>query len=132
MVGEHLLLSSMKKILIIEDNAEIRENTAELLELNKYKVLTAADGNEGFEKAKKHMPDLILCDMMMPETDGTKFLKMAKQNDAIQNIPIVFFSAGTPFPHIQKALMKASNGFLKKPFSEEELLKTISNIVGAA
>ena len=114
----------MQTILIIEDNAEVRENTAELLEVNNYVVLTAKNGREGFETAKKHLPDLILCDIMMPETDGKMFLKLAKANKAVKEIPLIFFSAGTA-PEIQREILKSANGFLKKPFSEQELLTKI-------
>ena len=60
----------MKTILVIEDNREMRENTAEILELAHYNVITAVNGREGVEKARKQKPDLILCDIMMPEMDG--------------------------------------------------------------
>ena len=116
----------MKKILIIEDNDEIRENTAELLELHDYDVLTAEEGREGFELAKKHEPDLILCDIMMPETDGRRFLKLARNDEAVRGIPLIFFSAGTAPAGLQKALIKAADGFLRKPFTEEELLKAVN------
>lgn len=119
----------MKKILIIEDNDEIRENTAELLELHNYDVFTAEEGTEGFELAKKHEPDLILCDIMMPETDGRKFLKLAKGDVMVREIPLIFFSAGTSPIEVQKSLVKAANGFLKKPFTEEELLKTVKKFL---
>ena len=59
-----------KKILLIEDNEDVRENTAEILELAEYKVLTAPDGKEGVELARKELPDLIICDIMMPGLDG--------------------------------------------------------------
>ena len=116
----------MKKILIIEDNDEIRENTAELLGLHNYNVFTAEEGGEGFELAKKHGPDIILCDIMMPQTDGTRFLKLARNHRDIRNIPLIFFSAGTAVPDVQRRLSKAADGFLKKPFTEEELLKAIA------
>lgn len=115
----------MKKILVIEDNDEIRENTVELLELSNYNVLAAENGRIGFDMAKKYHPDLIICDMMMPETDGRMFLQLAKADKEVQKIPLIFFSAGTPAIEVQRDLIKASNGFLKKPFSEEELLWTI-------
>jgi CheY-like chemotaxis protein len=115
----------VKKILIIEDNEEIRENTAELLGLHNYDVFTAEEGGEGYEMAKKHEPDLILCDIMMPETDGRRFLRLAKNDKSVRDIPLIFFSAGTGSPEVQKALIKAANGFLQKPFTEEELLKAV-------
>lgn len=119
----------MNKILIIEDNDAIRENTAELLEMNDYLVLTAVNGNQGFALAKKYLPDLILCDMMMPETDGRKFLKMAKGDAETQNIPLVFFSAGTLSTETQKELAASAKGFLKKPFAEEDLLNMITGLL---
>jgi CheY-like chemotaxis protein len=115
----------VKKILIIEDNDEIRENTAELLGLHNYNVFTAEEGGEGFQLAKKYDPDVILCDIMMPETDGVRFLKLARNDRTVRDIPLIFFSAGTALPDVQKRLSKASDGFLKKPFTEEELLKAI-------
>ena len=119
----------MKKILIIEDNDEIRENTAELLGLHHYDVYTAEEGGEGFKMAKQHEPDLILCDIMMPETDGRRFLKLAKNDSSVRDIPLIFFSAGTAGPEVQRLLAKAADGFIKKPFTEEELLKAIAKFL---
>ena len=116
----------MSKILVIEDNKEIRENTAEILELNGYNVLTAENGNVGFALAKNHTPDLILCDIMMPETDGRAFLKLAKGEFGVRNIPIVFFSAGSS-PELQKELIDGKNKYLKKPFTAEDLLVIIKD-----
>jgi CheY-like chemotaxis protein len=115
----------MKKILIIEDNADIRENTAELLELHQYKVFTADSGYAGFEAAKKYKPDTIICDMVMPETDGQEFLKLAKEDAATRYIPLMFFSAGSLPAEIQKELIKGNTVLLEKPFTEEDLLKAI-------
>lgn len=119
----------MKKILIIEDNDEIRENTAELLGLHNYDVFTAEEGGEGYELARKHEPDLILCDIMMPETDGRRFLKLARNDKIVRDIPLIFFSAGTGSPEVQRALIKAADGFLRKPFTEEELLKAVEKFI---
>jgi CheY-like chemotaxis protein len=115
----------MKKILIIEDNKEIRENTAELLQLNDYEVVTAETGETGFESAKNHHPDIILCDMMMPESDGQIFLKLVKANEGTRNIPLVFFSAGSLSPEIQRGLLDGSDAYLQKPFTEEGLLDAV-------
>lgn len=118
--------------MIIEDNDEIRENTAELLELHDFDVFTAVEGTTGFELAKKHDPDLIICDIMMPETDGRMFLSLARNDEKVRHIPLVFFSAGTSPAEVQKALIRAASGFLKKPFTEEELLKTINKFLNTA
>lgn len=122
----NIVLGTVKKILIIEDNDEIRENTAELLELHNYYVFTAEEGGKGFELAKKYMPDLILCDIMMPQTDGRRFLKLARNDEMVHAIPVIFFSAGTASFQVQKALIKAANGFLQKPFTGEELLRAVN------
>ena len=119
------VLHCMIKILVIEDNREVRENTAELLELNQFLVVTAENGQIGFEKAITCRPDIILCDMMMPETDGRAFLALAKQDERVRQIPLVFFSAGTVNPKAQKKLVSAANGFIKRPFTTEELLHVI-------
>jgi len=119
----------MKTILIIEDNEEIRENTAELLDINHYHVLSAGNGYTGFEMARQNQPDLILCDMMMPESDGSAFLKLAKNDPAIQKVPIIFFSAGTVSIKDQNNLIAAADGYLKKPFLETELLSTIQEVM---
>ncbi len=116
----------MNKILIVEDNKEIRENTAEILELYGYHVYTAENGSTGYNSAKHYSPDLILCDIMMPETDGREFLKLVKADVLIHTIPIVFFSAGSA-PELQKELINGKNAYLEKPFSEEALLRIIKN-----
>jgi CheY-like chemotaxis protein len=113
-----------EKILVIEDNLEIRENTAELLALNNYEVLQAENGSAGFLLAKEFKPDLILCDLMMPETDGYKFLKLADEDLIVQNIPLIFFSAGSLPIELQK-IQRRADGYLMKPFSENQLIKAI-------
>ena len=115
----------MKKILVIEDNREIRENTVELLELSCFQVFSAANGKVGFQIAKQHKPDLILCDMMMPETDGNAFLQLAKEDGNLAGIPLIFFTAGTPSPEMRTRMVNEGHQFLYKPFTEEALLGTI-------
>ena len=119
----------MKTILIIEDSPEIRENTAELLALNNYAVVTAADGASGFALARRTAPDLVLCDMMMPETNGRFFLKMVKADKDLRHVPVIFFSAGTLSANDQYNLAKAADGFLKKPFMEKDLLQSIQDVL---
>jgi CheY-like chemotaxis protein len=119
----------MKRILIIEDNEEIRENTSELLQLRSYNVVTAENGRIGYDLAKVFQPHLVICDMMMPDSDGYEFVKLAKEDDLINGIPIVFFSAGSPSPGVHEVLIEKANGFLKKPFTEEELLNIIQQSI---
>lgn len=80
----------MKNILLIEDNDDIRNNTAEILELANYKVMVAENGKTGMEKAIEYKPDLIICDIMMPVLDGYGVLHAVHKNDAIRNTPLFF------------------------------------------
>ena len=75
----------MNTILLIEDNNEIRENTAEILELANYNVITAENGKEGIEKAQVEKPDVIICDIMMPVLDGYGVLHMLNKNEELKN-----------------------------------------------
>ncbi|MES1181509.1 MAG: response regulator [Flavobacterium sp.] len=115
----------MKVILVIEDNLELRENTAELLGLYGYKVMTAPDGKSGFEKSIREKPDVIICDMMMPGTDGPGFLALAKSTEITAHIPLIFFSAG-PVPADAKENIKDGEGmYIQKPFSNYDLLNAV-------
>ncbi|WP_281846735.1 response regulator [Olleya namhaensis] len=115
----------MKKILIIEDNLHVRENTAEILELANYMVTTAENGRIGIDKAKKEKPDLILCDIMMPELNGYDVLDvLSKQNDT-GSIPFVFLTAKTEKSDIRKGMNLGADDYLTKPFNEPELLEAI-------
>jgi CheY-like chemotaxis protein len=80
----------MIRILIIEDNSTIRENTAELLELEGYSTLTASNGKTGLAKIKINIPDLILCDLRMPEMDGFTVLKNLGEHPDLKRIPFIF------------------------------------------
>jgi CRP/FNR family transcriptional regulator, cyclic AMP receptor protein len=83
----------MRTILLIEDNQDIRENMAEILEMSNYKVLTAPDGKEGVALAIEHKPDLVVCDIMMPVLDGYGVIHMLQKNDDTSNIPFIFLTA---------------------------------------
>ena len=80
----------MKSILVIEDNFDVRENIAEILELANYRVLTAENGKQGIEQAKRINPDLIICDVMMPELDGYGVLHLLSKDDKTASIPFIF------------------------------------------
>lgn len=113
----------MKKILIIEDNDEIRENTAELLGLHNYDVFTAEEGGEGYELARKHEPDLILCDIMMPETDGRRFLKLARNDKIVRDIPLVFFLCGNRISRGTASSDKSSGRLFEKAIHRRGIVK---------
>lgn len=115
----------MIRILIIEDNSTIRENTAELLELEGYSTLTASNGRTGLEKIKLHIPDLILCDLRMPEMDGFTVLKHLGEQPGLKRIPFIFFSAKSEKKEVNQGIDAGADDYLTKPFELEELLASI-------
>lgn len=117
----------MKKVLFIEDDTVVRENTAELLELSDYEVVTAANGKIGVNLAKKELPDIVVCDIMMPEMDGYGVLQALSQDPATRNIPFIFLSAKTEHKDIRKGMDLGADDYLTKPFEEEELISAIES-----
>ncbi len=117
----------MKTVLIIEDDAALRENTAELLELADYQTITAPNGRIGIEKAKKQNPDIIICDIMMPEVDGYGVLQALAGNETTRQIPFIFLSAKTEHKEIRKGMDLGADDYLTKPFEEEDLLSAIAS-----
>ncbi|SDD45163.1 response regulator [Niabella drilacis] len=115
----------MKKILLIEDNDDIRNNTAEILELSSYTVITAENGKEGVEKAIAHVPDLIICDIMMPVLDGYGVLHAIQRNEAIRNVPFIFLTAKTERSDFRKGMELGADDYITKPFSGTELLNAV-------
>jgi CheY-like chemotaxis protein len=117
----------MKKILLIEDDTVLRENTAELLELSGFKVVTAANGKIGLAIAKADLPDIIVCDIMMPELNGYGVLETLSRNDATKYIPFIFLSAKTERRDVRKGMDLGADDYIAKPFSEEELVSAIES-----
>ena len=115
----------MKKILLIEDNDEIRENTAEILELSNYKVFTAENGKRGVELAIENKPDLVVCDIMMPVLDGYGVLMMLQNNTDTQNIPFIFLTAKAERSDFRKGMELGADDYITKPFEGSELLHAI-------
>ena len=112
-------------ILLIEDNTEIRENTAEILELANYKVSTAENGKVGVEKALKDKPDLIICDIMMPVLDGYGVLHLLNKNEELSAVPFIFLSAKSERGDFRKGMEMGADDYVSKPFTEIELLNAI-------
>jgi len=115
------------KILIIEDNVDIRENTAELLELSGYQVETASDGIEGVRLAKSILPDVVICDIMMPNLDGFGVLQVFSNQPELARIPFIFLTAKTDRADMRKGMEMGADDYLTKPFQEVELLKAIES-----
>ena len=117
----------MRRVLLIEDNDEIRENTAEILELANYKVDTAANGKIGVEKALEWVPDLIICDIMMPVLDGYGVLHLLHKNETLKNVPFIFLTAKSERGDFRKGMEMGADDYITKPFSDIELLTAIES-----
>jgi len=116
-----------KKILIIEDNTDIRENVVEILDLAGYEVFEAANGKMGVELAAKKFPDLILCDIMMPELDGYGVLYLLNKNPQTAAIPFIFLTAKAERLDLRKGMEMGADDYLTKPFDDMELLNSIES-----
>jgi CRP-like cAMP-binding protein/AmiR/NasT family two-component response regulator len=117
----------MKHLLLIEDNDEIRENTAEILELAGYKVATAENGKAGVEKALADKPDLIVCDVMMPVLDGYGVLHLLNKNPELKGIPFIFLTAKSERSDFRKGMEMGADDYVTKPFTDIELLTAIES-----
>ncbi|RKS53704.1 CRP-like cAMP-binding protein [Gillisia mitskevichiae] len=122
----------MKTILIIEDDAALRDNTAELLELYNFHVITAANGKIGIDKANAHIPDLIICDIMMPELDGYGVLDKVSKDSTTSHIPFIFLSAKTEHKEVRKGMDLGADDYITKPFEEEELISAVESRLAKA
>ncbi len=117
----------MKKILLIEDNKDVRENTSEILKLAQYDVITAKNGKEGVELAQSDKPDLIICDIMMPILDGHGVLHMLSKNEETSGIPFIFLTAKAERSDFRKGMEMGADDYLTKPFDDVELLNAIES-----
>lgn len=116
-----------KTVLLIEDNEDIRESTAEILELADFNVFTAENGKKGVELAQSHKPDIILCDIMMPELDGYGVLYLLGKNEDTADIPFIFLTAKAERTDMRKGMEMGADDYLTKPFDDMELLNAIES-----
>lgn len=117
----------MRKILVIEDNPEVRENIAEILQLSNYDVITANDGKTGVEIALKEIPDLIVCDIMMPVLDGYGALNILGKHDETAGIPFIFLTAKSEKSDFRKGMGMGADDYITKPFEGIELLDAVES-----
>ncbi len=117
----------IKKILLIEDNDAMRENTSEILQLANYSVTTARNGKEGVEAANREHPDIIICDIMMPILDGYGVLHLLSKNEATAGIPFIFLSAKAEKSDLRKGMDMGADDYLTKPFDDIELLNAVES-----
>ena len=115
----------MTKILVIEDEESVRENILDLLEAESFEILAAANGKIGIDLAVSEVPDLILCDLMMPNIDGYEVLKKLNLQAATATIPFVFLTARTAKSDVRKGMNLGADDYLTKPFTRSELLNAV-------
>lgn len=115
----------MKKILVIEDEVQIRENVAEILSLSGFKVIAAETGLKGLRLAKMNLPDLILCDIMMPELDGLQLIKALREESSTVTIPVIFLTAKADAIDVRCGMTLGADDYLTKPFEISQLLSAI-------
>ena len=115
----------MKKILLIEDDTVMRENTAEILELAQYKMFTAPNGKKGCVLAKEISPDLIICDVMMPNLDGFEFVRAIKGSQSLQRVPVIFLTAKIDPRSMIDGINVGARFYVTKPFQIDDLLSKV-------
>jgi DNA-binding response OmpR family regulator len=115
----------MRSLLIIDDHPHIRENIAEILSLAGYKTFTAENGKRGVEIALQDKPDLIICDIMMPELDGYGVLHLLRKNPATEFIPFIFLTARSERTDMRKGMEMGADDYITKPFDDIELLNAV-------
>jgi len=115
----------MKKILVIEDEPEMRRNLATILKLEKFNVMQAENGRVGIDLAKKETPDLILCDVMMPEMDGHAVLKALRQESKLVTTPFIFLAAKGEKADFRSGMDLGGDDYLAKTVAKADLLNAI-------
>ena len=110
----------MKSVLVIDDNTDIRENISEILEMAGYRTFSAENGKKGVEMALKEKPDLIVCDIMMPELDGYGVLHLLRKNADMQTVPFIFLTAKTERTDLRKGMEMGADDYITKPFEDIE------------
>ncbi len=116
----------MYKILIIEDEDTIRENIGDMLRTENFIVVEAEDGRVGIQMALEEHPDLILCDVMMPEVEGYEVLNEILHHSAANLIPFIFLSAKTTKEDLRVGMNLGADDYLTKPFTRKELLSAVN------
>lgn len=115
----------MIKILVIEDEVLLRANTVQILAFENFYTIEAENGALGVQLAQEQLPDLILCDVMMPELDGYGVLAALRQNPHTAAIPFIFTTAKASYADLRQGMELGADDFLSKPFSADELLAVI-------
>jgi DNA-binding response OmpR family regulator len=115
----------MNRILIIDDDADVAIIVRNILEFEHFVVFSASNGKEGIALASQYQPDLVLCDLNMPVTDGYEVLAAIKRDDKLADIPVVFLTGLTERHQVRKGMILGADDYLTKPVDAEDLLKTV-------
>jgi len=115
----------MTTILLIEDNASMRRNIAQILEIEGYSVQTAPDGIAGIQLLREQRPDLVICDIMMPGMGGYEVLAQVRADVAIASLPFIFLTAKGEMPDLRLGMSLGADDYLAKPVSSADLLKAV-------
>jgi DNA-binding response OmpR family regulator len=120
----------MTKILVAEDERDIRELINFTLRLNGYEVVSASDGEEALELALKEYPDLVLLDIRMPRLNGYEVCRLIKGNEATKHIPVVFLTAKGQENEVEKGMKAGATDYILKPFSPDQLVERLEKLFG--
>jgi DNA-binding NarL/FixJ family response regulator len=115
----------MKKILVIEDEPEMRRNITTLLRYHDYEPVAAANGRDGVEAARREKPDVILCDVMMPELDGYGVLQELQLDDSLARTPFIFLTAKGEKDDLRSGMNLGADDYLTKPVANADLIRAI-------
>jgi DNA-binding response OmpR family regulator len=117
------------KILVVDDEPQLRHFIRMRLEANKFKVILASDGIEGLKKTQEEKPDLILLDILMPNLDGFGMLRKLKEDDKTKSIPVIILTAQDKPQNISRALEIGANDYMAKPFESKIMLEKIRKLL---
>jgi two-component system sensor histidine kinase/response regulator len=115
----------MSKILVIEDQGQMRKNLVTILQMENFEVLSAENGRQGIELAKKHRPDLILCDVMMPKLDGFGVVETLRADTDLATLPVIFLTARGDKSDVRAGMNLGADDYLVKPVAREDLLAAV-------
>jgi DNA-binding NarL/FixJ family response regulator len=124
------MAAPVTKVLVIEDQPQMRKNIATILEMENFHVLIASDGQTGIEMAKTQRPDLIVCDIMMPGLDGYQVLQQLRGVAATATVPFIFLTAKSDKADLRSGMNLGADDYLTKPVSREDLLTAIQVRLG--
>lgn len=123
------IFSKKKKVLLVEDEADILEGLKARLSLEDFEIFTASDGKTGVELARQKKPDLIILDVMLPTLTGYDACRVLKKDDATKHIPILILTALPHLEDAEEAFRAGANDFLNKPYTNERLMSKVEKLL---